>query len=111
MTLGGQRYISEHEFVDVWGARAKPSGDLYVHHEVASLPQEHVWTVSEGEELDEDGLNVDGSWYATPGVSIVNAIGYLTTDMPWIEATPMAIWYLDDDEEARSERRADFVQR
>ena len=80
MTMGGPDHISEQEFVDVWGARAKPSGDLYVHHEVTSLPPEHVWTISEGEELDEDGFNVDGSWYATPGVSIVNAIGYVTPD-------------------------------
>ena len=111
MTMEGEQYISEHAFVDVWGARAKPSGDLYSYDEVSSLPPEHVWTVSEGEALDEEGFNVDGNWYATPGVSVVNAIGYLTTDKPWTEGTPVAVWYLDDDQDAREERRAEFDQR
>jgi hypothetical protein len=111
MTNPDQRFISEEEFVDRWGARAKESGDLYFYDEVISLPVEHVWTISEGEELDEEGFNVDGNWYATPGVSVVNALGYVTTEMPWIEATTVAVWYLDDDQDAIAERRAAFNQR
>lgn len=111
MTTPDHGYISEREFVDLWGARAKEGGDLYRHDEVTSLPIEHVWTVSEGEALDEDGFNVDGSWYATPGVSFVNALGYVTTEMPWTDTTSVAVWYLDDDEVARAERRAAFDQR
>jgi hypothetical protein len=111
MSIAGEERISERAFVEMWGARAKPGGDLFSLEEVVSLPAEHVWTVSEGEELDEDGFNVDGNWYATPGVSVVNAIGYVTTDRPWVEGTPVAVWYLDDDEDARAERRAEFDQR
>lgn len=111
MTNPDQRYIPEQEFIDVWGARAKESGDLYFHDEVISLPVEHVWTISEGEALDEEGFNMDGNWYATPGVSVVNALGYVTTEKPWIETTSVAVWYLDDDQDARAERRAEFNQR
>jgi hypothetical protein len=110
MTIASDPLISEADFVDVWGARAKPSGDLYFYDEIVSLPPEHVWTVSEGEELDEDGFNIDGNWYATPGIHLVNAIGYLTADRPWIDGTPGAVWYLDDDEESREERRLEFNQ-
>jgi len=94
----------------VWGAHAKSNGDLYLYEEVASIPPENVWTVSEGEELDESGFNVDGSWYASPGVCFANALGYLITEKPWTAVTPYAIWYLDDDEQAREERRRDFLQ-
>jgi hypothetical protein len=111
MITAGQDFISEQDFVDVWGARAKASGDLYFFDEVISLPLEHVWTVSEGEDLDEAGFNLDGNWYAVPGIAVINATGYLTTDRPWMEGTPHAVWYWDDDEEARAERRMAFDRR
>lgn len=108
MNTNGYNYISEQDFVEFWGAHAKPSGDLYLYDDVKSMLHEHVWTVSEGEELDNDGFNRDGSWYASPGISTINALGYLTTDRPWIKGTADAVWYLDDDEDAREERRKDL---
>lgn len=109
MNIHGYDYISDRDFVDNWGAHAKPTGGLYFYDEVRSLPCGHVWTVTEGEELDEDGFNVDGSWYATPGLYVINALGYLTSERPWGTDTPDAVWFLDDDDEAREERRADFL--
>jgi hypothetical protein len=108
MQINGYDYISEQEFVGYWGAHAKPSGDLYLYSEVVSLPHEHVWTVTEGEDVDEGGFNLDGNWYATPGVYMVNALGYLIADRPWKEGTNDAIWYLDDDEQACEERRVEY---
>jgi hypothetical protein len=108
MNINGYDYISEQDFVEFWGAHGKGSGDLYFCDEVKLLPLEHVWTVSEGEELDEDGFNLDGNWYASPGMYVVNALGYLITKRPWTDGTRDAIWYLDDDEQAREERRLAF---
>ena len=108
MNINGYDFISERDFVGHWGAHAKPSGDLYCCDEVISLPVEHVWTVSEGEDIDDDGCNLDDNWYAAPGISCINALGYVRTVRPWVGGTPDAIWYLDDDEDARDERSWDF---
>ena len=102
MNIDGYDFISEQDFVTHWGAHAKPSGDLYFYDEVRSLPIEHVWTVSEGEDRDDN-------WYASPGIFFTNALGYLITDRPWTDGTHDAVWYLDDDDEAREERRKDFI--
>jgi hypothetical protein len=110
MNINEHDLISEQDFVESWGAHGKPNGELYFYGEVISLPIEHVWTVSEGEDLDDDGFNVDGNWYASPGISRINATGYLRTDRPWVDGTPDAVWYLDDDEDAREERKADFLE-
>lgn len=109
MNINGYDFISEQDFIEYWGAHAKPSGDLYFYHEVISLPVETVWTVSEGEDIDDDGHNLDGNWYAAPGIYCINALGYLITDRPWVDGTPDAIWYLDDDDAAREARRMDFI--
>jgi len=108
MNIKGYDFISEQDFVEHWGAHAKPGGDLYCYDEVISLPVEHVWTVSEGEDIDDDGCNLDGNWYAAPGISCINALGYVRTIQPWVGGTHDAVWYLDDDEAAREERSKDF---
>ena len=105
MIIDGYDYISERDFDEVWGARAKVSGDLYFYEEVKSLPIEYVWTVSEGEDLNENGFNLDNNWYASPGIFVTNALGYLITERPWGDDTRDAIWCLDDDDRAREDRR------
>lgn len=110
MMINGYDYIAERDFDGVWRAHAKPSGDLYFYDEVKSIPIEYVWTVSEGGDLDEAGFNLDNNWYASPGISVVNALGYLITDRPWGNGTPDAIWYLDEDDQAREERRKEFKE-
>ncbi|MGH8863332.1 MAG: hypothetical protein ACREVZ_01580 [Burkholderiales bacterium] len=108
MRIGGYDYISEREFDISWGARAKSNGDLFSYDEVKSLPTELVWTVSEREEPDEDGFSLDNSWIASPGFHVVNVLGYLITAKPWTDGTPDAIWYLDNDDYAREDRRQTF---
>lgn len=100
MIVTGYDYISEQDFVAIWGAHARPDGNLFTFQQAQALPVDHVWTVSEGEDIDEDGSGVDGSWYAAPGMTVINALGYVVTDKPWDESTPDAIWYLDDEEDA-----------
>ncbi len=65
------------------------------------MPLEHVWTVSEGDDADENGVNLDDNWYASPGAHVVNALGYLITVKAWAEDTPDAIWCLGEDEPIR----------
>jgi len=103
--INGYDYISERDFDEVWGAHANVNGDLYFYEEVRSLPIQYVWTVSEGEEIDEDGFNLDSNWYALTGIHMTNALGYLVTEQPWGPDTQDAIWYLDDDDQAREDRR------
>lgn len=110
MISNGGDYISEKEFDEVWGAHAKPNGDLYFYDEVVSIPIENVWAVSGNEDLDDSGFNLDNNWYASPGLHVVNALGYVVTKKPWDDDTRDAIWILDDYEQAREERRKDFIE-
>lgn len=110
MIMNGYDYISEQDFVDIWGAQASPDGNLYSHQDIRSLPIEQVWSVAPGDAIDEDGFDIDDSWYATPGIHFINVLGYVITKKPWEAGTPDAIWFLDDDEDARKERMADFPE-
>lgn len=107
--INGYDYISERDFDEIWRAHAKPDGDLYSYREIKAFPIECVWTVSEGEDLDEAGFNRDSNWYASPGIFVVSALGYLITKKPWGNETPDAIWYLDEDDRAREERRKELM--
>ena len=102
--MNGYAYISEREFDDVWGAATKPDGELWTHKEIVAFPENRVWTVYEDGNIDDDGYP-DNNWYAMPGIVPAFSLGYLITKIPWNEKTPDAIWYLDDDESAREERR------
>ena len=42
MRISGYNYISEHDFDETWGARAKANGDLLSYDEVKSLSIDHV---------------------------------------------------------------------
>ena len=108
MIIDGYDYISEREFDEVWSARGKPSGDLYLFDEISSYPVEHIWTVLESEDAEWNELDGDGNWYASPGIHFVNALGYVMTSKPWRTNTPDAIWYLDDDDHAHDDRRREF---
>ncbi len=76
--------ISEADFVNVWGARTAPSGDLFQYHDVTNLPLNTVWTVVEGENED---------WIALPGFHVVNKMGYVVTDKSWDDDTIDAMWF------------------
>jgi len=88
-----QQLIPEHEFDDSWGAYVSPSGNLFTFEEIRDQPHNHVWTVV------ESGDDSDGNWYAQPGFHVVNNLGYVMTRKPWTDATPDAVYFLDDFED------------
>ena len=96
MIVDGYDYISESEFSAYWLARAKSSGDLFNLDEIAPFPVELVWTVLEAESHNGGDLKAASSWYASPGIHRVNALGYVVIEKPWRADTPDAIWYLND---------------
>ncbi len=83
-------YILEADFEEQWGARVRADGNLLTFDDVKNEPPEHVWTVV------ESGDDEDGSWYAAPGFHVVNRLGYVLTERPWVDATLDAIYFLDD---------------
>lgn len=101
MNLSG--FISEDDFMSDWDPRVKANGELFRFEDVASLPITSVWTVYEDGSIDEVGL-ADNNWYAMPGIVPAFALGYLVTGKHWDASTPHAVWFLDDDLEAREER-------
>jgi hypothetical protein len=108
MIIDGYDYISEREFDEVWGARGEPNGDLYFLDEIRSYPVEHIWTVSEGEDVERSELSAHRNWYAAPGIHFVNALGYVITSKAWRSNTRDAIWYLDDDDQAHEDREREL---
>ncbi len=102
-------YISETDFMSIWGAHVKENGELYMFHEVKGLLLGNIWTVYEDGGIDEDGYS-DNNWYAAPGFHPMMALGYLLTEKPWTGDTPHAIWDLDEDEVDREERRQESLE-
>lgn len=82
--------ISEGDFVDVWGAVAQESGDLFFYEQIKDQDCHKVWTIT------ETGSWEDGSWYAQAGFHVVNAMGYVLTEKPWVTGLEQAIWFDDD---------------
>lgn len=83
-------YISETDFDEQWGVRQRMDGNLFTFDDVKGEPPEHVWTVV------ESGDDADGNWYASPGLHVVNRLGYVLTQRPWVDATLDAIYFLDE---------------
>jgi hypothetical protein len=89
--------ITEREFDEVWGAYAKPSGDLFQIEDIRDQPPDYIWTIV------DSGDDSDGNWYAQPGFHVVNRLGYVMTRKPWTDSTPDAIYFLDDFDHDESE--------
>jgi hypothetical protein len=76
----------ELEFVSI----SPPDGEsLWEYKDTLKFPREQVWTVV------DDGGETE-SWYAEPGYHIVNVMGYMVTEKPWIDETKSYYWYFDD---------------
>jgi len=85
-----EELISERDLESVWGVYLQSSGDLFQLEHVRDQPPQHVWTIV------DSGDDSDGNWYALPGFHIVNKLGYVMTRKAWSDATPDAIYFLDD---------------
>ena len=80
-------HISEDDFHDAFGVHTAASGDLLQYADVADQPINHVWTVV------ESGNDENQSWYAMPGFHFVNRLGYVLTREPWVNASQDAIYF------------------
>lgn len=77
--------ISEVDFVELWGAKAQESGDLFTYEQIKHQDCRKVWSIV------EDGGETD-NWYAQPGCHVVNVLGYVLTDRPWT-GNEQALWF------------------
>ena len=82
--------ISEGEFWENWGVIQKDSGDLFEYNDIKDHPIQHVWTILE----TGDGENEN--WYASPGIHYVNRLGYVLTSKPWQDYCRDAIYFLNN---------------
>lgn len=82
--------ISEDDFIKIWGAYVRESGDLFFFQDVKDEPVNLVWTIT-----NSCGGRPD-HWIASPGFHIVNVIGYVMTRKPWTSGTPDAFYIFDD---------------
>lgn len=94
--------ISEDEFDFAFNPlEVTPHGDRMVYSYVEAeriakekgLSKEHIWTIVEG---DDDSL------YAQAGCHVVNTIGFVVTEKPWVSGVEEAVWY-DASEELEDE--------
>lgn len=70
-------YISEDEFWEHWGLIQKRDGELFDYEDVKNVPVHYVWTII------ESGSDTNDNWYASPGLHVVNKLGYVLTEKPW----------------------------
>lgn len=82
--------IPENDFCEVWGVRLAADGGLFDFDAVRDMPADRVWTIV------ESGDDMDGNWYAIPGLHYVNRLGYVITEQPWVDYTLDAIYFADD---------------
>lgn len=87
-------FISEDSFMDDYRPIQYGKDGDYVYPlvqdakadlEKRGLSEAHFWTVIEGDD--------DGSLYASPGLHVVNAIGYILTEEPARSDVVDAVWY------------------
>lgn len=84
-------YISEDEFRDDWGVVKKSNGEMFDYDEVKNQPLQHVWTIIDTGDYEDENL------YASPGIHIVNQLGFIMTKRAWTDDSPDAIYYLHED--------------
>lgn len=71
---------------------------LREYADVKDLDNHYVWTVMEGD---------DGTWVTDAGFHVVNKIGYLVTQNPWVTGTESG--YYDDPESYEDMRAEDAL--
>lgn len=89
--------LSEEEFEERFLPKQMDNGDLYELDDLKRLgiKAEHVWTIVEGD---------SGDLYASAGYHVVNRLGYIVTEMPWVTGLEEAVWHQytsdeDDDQD------------
>ena len=89
--------MSEDAFESTFVSTLAPSGStLWSKEEIApgTVDLHHIWTVLESGVVGNDRL------YLSAGVHLVNAIGYVVTEEPWVTGFEESVWddTVEDDE-------------
>lgn len=91
------REITDDEFDEIFGEIRAPGGDYFTRDTIAPFLTDHfrrVWSVVEG-----DG----GGLYLSPGVAVVNQLGFLVTEREWESGTECVAYYVPDEDELEDE--------
>lgn len=75
--------------------------------EARGLTSNHVWTILESGDGDDDAL------YVSAGYHLVNRLGYIVTEQPWETGIEDAVWMEDDfesDDDEEDEEPVDLFQ-
>lgn len=96
--------MKEHEFWERYGPVETPGQEgqgsyLMDYNDVKDLDAHSVWTVVEGE---------DGIWVIAAGFHIVNKLGYLVTEKPWVSGGETGYYQDPDDYEDMLEEDANI---
>lgn len=92
--------ISEDDFVTLFNPLETTSNGEYMvqqYDQAKSLAsdmgvgEKHIWTIVEGAE--------DDCLYAVAGFHVVNRLGYMVTEKPWVSGDEEAVWYTCEEEE------------
>lgn len=83
--------IDEDTFVEKWGAKVLPNGDLI--QDLGNTPENRVWSIVETEGADDSGRQ---HWIAMAGIHFVNRLGFCITKAPWPSSDLEAYWFKDD---------------
>jgi hypothetical protein len=84
--------LSETQFEEKFRPHMRPDENYFEWEDVKDKDVHLVWTVVETGDCDNE------SWYALPGFHIVNKIGYLLAEVPWVdgEEPGEAVWFEAD---------------
>lgn len=81
------RTITEAEFEEIYrpGPFGKDGDTVHPHMDadVRLAGERSVWTIVDGD---------DGNLWALPGLHVVNRIGYVLTEKPWVTGDEEAQW-------------------
>jgi|AntRauTorcE11898_2_1112593.scaffolds.fasta_scaffold03116_1 hypothetical protein len=109
--------ISENDFMSIYQPiQFGDTGDCALQTfeeaiafaESRGLSPNHVWTVMESGDGDDD------SWYVSAGSHLVNRLFYIVTQKPWETGVEDAVWFSVDceseDDDAEDDENADLFQ-
>lgn len=65
--------------------------DAMAFTENNGLGERNIWAITESDE--------DDSLIANPGPAMVNVVGYLVTEKPWVSGDEVAMYFEDEGEE------------
>lgn len=88
--MSEQNLITEDDFFETFDPREMTDdGDTVIDVVPPGTPDEHVWTIVDGD---------SGDLYASAGWHRVNRFGYVITTRPWVTGDEVALWHHFEDD-------------